>query len=122
MSSNLMDTEIGGEQTQYEGYKGLNDGHKKSGGQMGTPTSTPSNASASAERGAQTAENIRYGQAVSEQGVGGFTTGSDGVAKQEGGGAGAGGVDEGGMDKQGEESRVQQGYGGAGDMDRTVGG
>ncbi|KAK4917915.1 hypothetical protein LTR66_016909 [Elasticomyces elasticus] len=118
MSSNLMDTEIGGEQTQYEGYKGLNDEHKKSGGQMGTPTSTPKDtSSASAERGAQTAENIRYGQAVSEQGVGGFTTGSDGVAAQESGSGGAGGVDE-----EAKESRVQQGYGGEGDMDRTVGG
>ena len=32
------------------------------------------------ERGERTAENIRYGQAVSESGMGGFTTGFSGGA------------------------------------------
>lgn len=34
------------------------------------------------EKGEKTAENIRYGQNVSESGVGGETTNSDGTANQ----------------------------------------
>ena len=35
-----------------------------------------------AERGEKTAENVRYGQAISEQGVGGKTTEAEGSANQ----------------------------------------
>ena len=38
--------------------------------------------SQNAERGAKTAENVRYGQAVSEGGMGGETTESSGSANQ----------------------------------------
>ena len=37
---------------------------------------------AKAERGERTAENVRYGQAISEQGMGGKTTTSGGSANQ----------------------------------------
>lgn len=36
------------------------------------------------ERGERTAANIRYGQAISEGGMGGKTEGNDGVAESEG--------------------------------------
>lgn len=35
-----------------------------------------------AERGAKTAENVRYGQAISEGGMGGKTTEAGGIANQ----------------------------------------
>ena len=37
---------------------------------------------AAKERGERTAENIRYGQGISESGMSGFTTGQEGEAKQ----------------------------------------
>lgn len=82
-------------------------------------TSTPSTQSTdpvSKERGEKTAENIRYGQAISEQGVGGFTAPemNSGSATQEGG------------SRQQEEDtgsmRREQGYGGDAEMSKTVGG
>ncbi|KAL9025563.1 MAG: hypothetical protein Q9196_005638 [Gyalolechia fulgens] len=60
-----------------------------------------------ADRGAQTAENIRYGQTISEGGMGGKTTGSAGSANQ--GGYGSTGA-QAGQDNA-EESRQEQGYG-----------
>lgn len=69
-----------------------------------------------AERGEKTAENIRYGQAISESGVGGFTSGNSGSAAQEGVGR---------QQKQEEQDAVQsrkaEGYGGEKDMDREIG-
>ena len=50
-----------------------------------------------AARGEQTAENIRYGQAISEQGFGGTTVGNSGAADE---------VQEGG------QTRREMGYGG----------
>lgn len=80
-------------------------------------TSTPSTHghstdAVSKERGEKTAENMRYGQAISEQGVGGFTvpelnSGSGGEKEEE--------RDEAGM-------RRVQGYGGEGEMSKNVGG
>ncbi|KAK5146006.1 hypothetical protein LTR16_007691, partial [Cryomyces antarcticus] len=94
MSSGLMDTEAGGEGTQYESIKTVTEPHKKSSGQLGgaephtaAPTSdasVPSEASAGNERGDTTAENIRYGQNTSESGMGGMTTTSSGGADQAG--------------------------------------
>jgi hypothetical protein len=149
MSSNLMDTEIGGEQTQYaiphnkhthkhfskktktnttplSRYESEHTDtvpHKKSGGQLGqaeTSVDVQPDAAAKqkAERGEKTAENIRYGQAISESGVGGFTTGSEGSAAQEGVGR---------QQKQEQDSadavqsRKAEGYGGEKDMDREIG-
>lgn len=63
-----------------------------------------------AERGQKTAENIRYGQTISEGGVSGFTKGQDGVADKV--------VEEG----DGVRERVAAGYGEGKDMDRGVGG
>lgn len=52
------------------------------------------------------ADNIRYGQNVSESGIGGKTTGQVGEAGQEGG---FGGVPD--NSKELKDSRSQQGYG-----------
>ena len=123
MSSNLMDTEIGGEQTQYESEHTDTAPHKKSGGQLGqaeTSVDVQPEAAAKqkAERGEKTAENIRYGQAISESGVGGFTSTSSGSAAQEGVGR---------QQKQEQDSadavqsRKAGGYGGEKDMDREIG-
>lgn len=125
MSSSLLSTEPGGEQTQYEGAVTENQPPKKSGGQMGAAATTedPSNTAAAAkqqaERGQQTAENIRYGQTISEGGMGGMTKGQQGKAEKEGFGRvkeGSGSAEEGGA-----EERVKAGYGGGKDMDRDVG-
>ena len=70
------------------------------------------------ERGEQTAENIRYGQGISESGVGGFTTTSSGSAAQEGYGRQQ-------QQQQDEadtvQSRKAEGYGGEKDMNREIG-
>ncbi|KAL8723076.1 MAG: hypothetical protein Q9225_000547 [Loekoesia sp. 1 TL-2023] len=60
-----------------------------------------------ADRGARTAENIRYGQSISEGGMGGKTTETDGSANQ--GGYGSTGVQDG--QDSAEETRREQGYG-----------
>ncbi len=96
-------------------------------------TASPGNVSAisgsdSAGRGARTAENIRYGQALSEEGMGGQTVGMTGEANS----AGSGGSSEqqgtssaiGPQEAAGsgsEQARVGQGYGGDKDMDKTIG-
>jgi hypothetical protein len=56
---------------------------------------------------------MRYGQAISEQGVGGMTTGQQGSAGQ------SYGHSEGNVDKA--KARTAAGYGGDRDMDRNVG-
>ncbi|KAL9598248.1 MAG: hypothetical protein Q9219_004607 [cf. Caloplaca sp. 3 TL-2023] len=60
-----------------------------------------------AERGARTAENVRYGQTISEGGMGGKTTEAGGSANQ--GGYGSTGVQD-GQDNT-EDTRREQGYG-----------
>ena len=63
------------------------------------------------ERGEQTAENIRYGEAISEHGFGGQTVGNSGKANQ---GAGFGrAVEDGDGNADGNgQMRREQGYGG----------
>ncbi|KXT06189.1 hypothetical protein AC578_1432 [Pseudocercospora eumusae] len=83
-NSKFMDTEIGGEQTQYESQSTSQTPHKKSAGQLGSssehtttdPSSTEEGIQAQKARGQQTAENLRYGQTVSEGGMSGFTNGT----------------------------------------------
>jgi hypothetical protein len=58
------------------------------------------------ERGEKTAENIRYGQALSEHGFGGETTGNSGSAQQ----SGFGGTEA--VPTESSQSRREQGYGG----------
>ncbi|MCJ1352230.1 MAG: hypothetical protein MMC33_002214 [Icmadophila ericetorum] len=87
MSSSLMSTEPGGESTQYESMNTVTKPHSKQGGQMGDPEtqvdSTTSQAQQeNAERGEKTAENIRYGESISEHGFGGETTTNSGEATQ----------------------------------------
>ncbi|GAB7360373.1 hypothetical protein MBLNU230_g8331t1 [Neophaeotheca triangularis] len=118
MSKDLMTTDPGGEQTQYESIATHMDPHAKSGGQMGNPStavdSKPETAAQeTAERGAKTAENVRYGQTISEGGMAGFTK-----PEVNGGVAGNGG-EQGSLGAKGE--RKAAGYGGEKDMDREVG-
>lgn len=103
---------------------GLADPQKKSGGQLGTsetttdPSQTTKGQQRQAERGERTAENIRYGQGISEQGMGGTTSDSTGEGSDEGYGQ----VEDTQQDGQSAEgSREAQGYGGGQDMDREVG-
>lgn len=89
--------------------------HKKSGGQLGQPeTAVDMQPEAAvkqkAERGEKTAENIRYGQAISETGAGGFTSNVSGKADQVGDDT-----------ADAVQSRKAEGYGGEKDMDREIG-
>lgn len=59
----------------------------------------------SAERGQQTADNVRYGQNVSESGMGGKTTTSSGDAQQDG----YGGTEA--QDTDLKNTRREQGFG-----------
>lgn len=141
MSSSLMDTEKGGEQTQYVQYLSLlartpvdplcryesehNDviPNKKSGGQMGAPQTAvdvqpEAAAKEKAEKGLKTAENIRYGQGISETGAGGFTSTSSGAAAAEGFGRQKEQVDD---TADAVQSRRAEGYGGDKDMNREIG-
>ncbi|KAL8927176.1 MAG: hypothetical protein Q9172_001500 [Xanthocarpia lactea] len=63
MSSGLMDTEPGEPETQPDAVTQQQEQNK-------------------ADRGARTAENVRYGQAISEGGMGGKTTEAGGIANQ----------------------------------------
>ncbi|KAL8734692.1 MAG: hypothetical protein Q9166_001348 [cf. Caloplaca sp. 2 TL-2023] len=60
-----------------------------------------------ADRGARTAENVRYGQTISEGGMGGKTTEAGGQAKQRGYGS----TDLQAAQDTAEETRQEQGYG-----------
>ncbi|KAF2233305.1 hypothetical protein EV356DRAFT_213692 [Viridothelium virens] len=128
MSDKLMDIEPGGESTQYESIHTVTKPHSKSGGQLGdasteVDTTTAAQEEAKAARGERTAENIRYGQGISEHGMGGQTTTSGGVANTDGG---YGGVREqvgktAGSEGSDGAGRTEQGYGGERDMGRDVG-
>ncbi|MCJ1325855.1 hypothetical protein MMC10_002518 [Thelotrema lepadinum] len=110
MSSELMDTEAGGEQTQYEATNTVNEPHAKEQGTLNSkPDATEAESSSKSEKRAQGekfAEKVRYGQTLSEQGFTGKTTEI------------AGGVNKGSdgrdLDKTEEtvttESRHEQGY------------
>lgn len=86
---------------------------KKSSGQLGSPSDKtevaemsasggPQTAEEKKERGEKTAENIRYGEAISEHGFGGETVGN------------SGGVES--HEESPEDSRTQQGYGQGNDV------
>ncbi|KAJ9649273.1 hypothetical protein H2201_004282 [Coniosporium apollinis] len=123
MSSGLMDTTPGGETPQYESINTVTQPHATEPGQMGGALSTStdptsSQSEATAEQGEKTAEKIRFGQKMSEEGMGGQTTSQIGAASQEGG---LGGADVSANDESAAQSRREQGYGGDEDMDRTIG-
>ncbi|KAK5110198.1 hypothetical protein LTR62_006194 [Meristemomyces frigidus] len=128
MTSNLMDTEAGGEGQQYGGRLFTDSTSKKSGGQLGSPETTtdPSQTlegkQKAADRSAKTTENMRYGQTITETGgMSGMTEGMDGKVEQEG----YGGVEDrpsgGSAEAEAGQERRQQGYGGGKDMDQEVG-
>ncbi|KAF2839674.1 hypothetical protein M501DRAFT_1003122 [Patellaria atrata CBS 101060] len=86
MSSNLMDTEPGGEQTQYESIKQHTILHKKEHGQLGDPadTSTPASKTQSSGSGDVTAQNVSNAESIRDSDVGGSTgTGFEGAADHE---------------------------------------
>jgi len=112
-----MDTTPGGENTQYESIKTVTNPPKKQDGQFSdsTPTPTPTKPTPSISRQDEIASNMRYGQAMSEQGVGGFTApdrnGGEADAEQDSGGSGSGA----------KQTRREQGYDASNDMDRNLG-
>ncbi|KAL5116065.1 hypothetical protein ACEQ8H_006077 [Pleosporales sp. CAS-2024a] len=127
MSDKLMDTQPGGEQTQYEGTHTFVDSHSKQAGQLGDPaTATTSTHAPKAPvdepntQGVSKADKIRYGQSIQEGGMGGKTTSATGEANVQGGFGGTKALDE-DADGFGKERR-EQGYGGGKDMDRKIGG
>ncbi|EME48954.1 hypothetical protein DOTSEDRAFT_121502, partial [Dothistroma septosporum NZE10] len=111
--------------SRYEGEHTDVEPHKKSGGQLGeiATTTDPSKTDAAkqqaAQRGEQTAENIRYGQTISEGGMSGFTTGQQGSATQGGYGQVQGNAEE--SDGDAASQRRKAGYGGDNDHNREVG-
>jgi len=112
MSSNakLMDTEPGGENTQYESINTLTKPHAKEEGQFKDSSSTEASRQAQQEKsakGEKTAENTRYGEAISEHGFGGETTGNSGDAQQ----GGYGRIDENSGAEGTSQVRRTQGYG-----------
>ncbi|KAF2689114.1 hypothetical protein K458DRAFT_383777 [Lentithecium fluviatile CBS 122367] len=125
MSGQLMDTEKGGEQTQYEGAHNLANPHDKQAGQLGDlSTDTITNphkpaSNAPNTQGVTPADKIRYGQAIQEGGMGGKTTGSRGEATSEGGFGGTEALEE--SSASAAQERRQQGYGGTKDQDTTIG-
>ncbi|KAK3073115.1 hypothetical protein LTR53_005596 [Teratosphaeriaceae sp. CCFEE 6253] len=126
MSSGLMDTEAGGESGQYEGNLHTADPQSKSTGQLGDasthtttdPSDTPEGKEQASARGEKTAENIRYGQGISE--TGGGTEGLEGEAEQSGFGGDVG--ESSGEGSTAEGSREAQGYGGEKDVSQEIGG
>ncbi|KAH7392605.1 hypothetical protein BKA66DRAFT_411963 [Pyrenochaeta sp. MPI-SDFR-AT-0127] len=125
MSNKLMNTEKGGEQTQYEGVHTFVEPHAKQAGQFGgsssatTSTQHKFNPNEPNTQGITNAEKIRYGQSIQEGGMGGKTTSSTGEANAEGGFGGTAAVNE--QDDSFSKERREQGYGGGRDMDRNIG-
>ncbi|KAH7399043.1 hypothetical protein DE146DRAFT_745637 [Phaeosphaeria sp. MPI-PUGE-AT-0046c] len=125
MSDKLMDTEPGGEQTQYEGVHTFVEPHAKQAGQLGDPATGTSTNPPKAPvdepntQGVSKADKIRYGQSIQEGGMGGKTTSSTGEANAEGGFGGTKALDE--SDDSFSKERREQGYGGGKDMDRKIG-
>jgi hypothetical protein len=91
---------------------------------MGQPSTTtdPSNTDAAAkqfqQKGEKTAVNVRYGQALSEGGMSGFTAGQSGEATQ---GQYGQVRDQSNESNESEAARKAQGYGGKQDHNREVG-
>ncbi|APA11842.1 hypothetical protein sscle_08g066120 [Sclerotinia sclerotiorum 1980 UF-70] len=102
-NTKLMDTERGGENTQYESQNTFTQSHAKDQGTFGDSTGpTEATLQKNAEhkaRGEQTAENIRFGEAISEHGFGGETVGNS---------RGVGGVGE---KEETDDTRRKMGYG-----------
>ncbi|CAI6264936.1 unnamed protein product [Periconia digitata] len=88
MSSNLVDTVPGGEDTPYEQDNSDVKAHAKQAGQLGDPaTGTTTNPHTSASnapntQGVTPAEKIRYGQSIQEGGAGGKTGTVSGEVRQ----------------------------------------
>ncbi|PNS17013.1 hypothetical protein CAC42_4977 [Sphaceloma murrayae] len=128
MSKNLMSTAPGGESDQYSTIDTVNQPPAKSTGQLGSSSSSSTTDAintkdqVSAERGEKTAANIRYGQAVSESGMGGMTTTSDGSAEQGGYGGTEAREVVGGEKEEEKGNRVKQGMSGEGESSDVVGG
>ncbi|KAF2036081.1 hypothetical protein EK21DRAFT_52570 [Setomelanomma holmii] len=120
----LMDTEPGGEQTQYEGAHNLSEPHNKQAGQLGdeatgTTTTPPKPATDEPNtQGVSKADKIRYGQSIQEGGMGGKTTSSSGEAS-DGGFGGTAAQEQ--KDASFSKERREQGYGGGKDQDRNIG-
>ncbi|KAN0112663.1 hypothetical protein V8E51_005614 [Hyaloscypha variabilis] len=110
-NAKLMDTEPGGENTQYESASTFTQPHAKSQGQFSDPNPNEAKQQLQQhrrERGEQTAENIRYGEATSEHGFGGETVGNSREANQ---GSAFGREVEGGDGNGNGQMRTEQGYG-----------
>jgi len=76
MSKNLMETSLGGENTQYESIQEFTKPHPKfSDSQNTTNTEDGINKEEANSVGITPAEKIRYGQALQEGGMGGKTAG-----------------------------------------------
>jgi len=109
-----METEPGGEQSQYESIKTFTEPHAKQPstfGDGGKPAGHVDNQKQDEkrERGEKTADNIRYGESISEHGFGGETTGVSGEANQESGyGTGTSTKLE---EDEAAKTRREQGYG-----------
>jgi len=105
-----MDTVPGGESDQYESMKTeISEPPAKETGQLGGDTGSEQTDmdQKKAEQGEKHAESVRYGQNISESGMGGMTTGTSGEANQ----SGFGGTEEqSGQDTTMPERR-EQGYG-----------
>ncbi|GAM84614.1 hypothetical protein ANO11243_026100 [Dothideomycetidae sp. 11243] len=120
-SSGLIDAEKGGDSTfdQYTSQSSsLGDSAPTSKGQLGSASkSADTTDPAAEERGERTAANIRYGQGISEGGMGGTTTGNDGSAGTDSG--------YGRTERRDEDDssvgREGQGYGGEEEMRSDVG-
>lgn len=72
-----------------------------------------------AARGEKTAENIRYGQAISEGGMGGKTTEDSHETQSQDYGRSSQSKETPGVST--EQNRASEGYGGKEDMDKNVG-
>ncbi|ETN43694.1 uncharacterized protein HMPREF1541_02853 [Cyphellophora europaea CBS 101466] len=92
---------------RYESIKTQTVPVAKQSGQLGTGSNTVEGAPSSTG-GEKTAENIRYGQNISESGMGGMTTTSTGEANQ---GGGYGGTDRDLKQEQQNSARTAQGHG-----------
>lgn len=99
--------------------------HKKSTGQLGhtadqtttDPSKIADGAQQQAERGARTAENMRYGQTISEGGMGGMTNVTANEANKESFGR----QEDKSEEADAAQDRRAEGYGGKRDMNREIG-
>ncbi|KZF20003.1 hypothetical protein L228DRAFT_33413 [Xylona heveae TC161] len=118
MSSNLFSTSPGGETPQYESIKTVTNETPKQTGQFGDLSSSETTDPLK-ERGEQRAEQIRYGQGISESGVGGMTKDVGGAAGHEGGYGGA--KADPAFETADTNTRAAQGYGGKNETGEDIG-